>query len=212
MTMHPIKRLLAAGIVTSLFAVSAFGLKAFAQEVASKNPSAVKAGSYTIEPGHTQVLFRISHFGFSNFYGIFTGASGSLEIDPAEVNSAKVEVTIPIKSVLTTSTALDGILKGDQWFVAQEFPMATFTSTKVTSTGKDTAAIAGNLTLHGVTKQVTLKARLVGSGVDPLDKSFTVGFDGTVTIKRSDFGIDQYVQFFSDEVELQIAAAFVLKQ
>lgn len=211
MTIHPIKRLLAAGIVASLFAASAFG-QAFAQEGASKNPSVVKAGSYTIEPIHTQVVFTISHFGFSNFRGFFTGASGSLEIDPAKVNSAKVEVTIPIASVLTTSTALDGILKGDQWFDAQKFPTATFTSTKVTSTGKDTASIAGNLTLHGVTKPVTLKARLVGSGVNPLDKSFTVGFDGTVTIKRSDFGIDQYVQAFSDEVALQIAAAFVLKQ
>jgi polyisoprenoid-binding protein YceI len=182
-----INRLLAAG-VTSLLAATAISDTAVAQEIASKDPDAVKAGTYSIEPNHTQVDFSITHFGFSNFHGLFSGASGTLELDPTKIDRTRLEVTVPIDTVLTTSTALNGLLRGEQWFDAPKFPTATFTSTKVTPSAVDAATIAGNLTLHGVTRPVTLEAKLVGSEINPLDKAYTVGFDGIVKIKRSDFG------------------------
>jgi polyisoprenoid-binding protein YceI len=157
------------------------------------------------------VSFEVSHFGFTDFSGFFSGASGTLQLDPAKVSASKLEVTIPVQSVLTTVPVLDTELKGDKWFDAVQFPNATFVSTKVTSTGKDTATIAGDLTIHGVTKPVMLKARLVGSGTNPLDKSFTVGLEATGTIKRSDFGIKQYLPLVGDEIALKIAGAFVLQ-
>ena len=72
--------------------------------------------------------------------------------------------------------------------------------------------VIGDFTLHGVTKPITLKAHLVGSGVDPLDKVFTVGFEATGTIKRSDFGVKQYLPLLGDEVHLIIAGNFKLQQ
>ena len=206
-----VDRRLAAGAITAFLAAAVVPHQAVAQEIAAKNPGAVRAGSYSIEPNHTQVEFSITHFGFSNFLGMFSGASGTLELDPAKIDRARLEVTVPIETVLTTSVPLNGLLKGEQWFNAPKFPTATFVSTKVTQSADDAATIAGNLTLHGVTKPVTLEAKLVGSGVNPLDKAYTVGFDGVVKIKRSDFGLDQYVVFFSDNVDLRITAAFVLK-
>ena len=93
----------------------------------------------------------------------------------------------------------------------REISTATFTSTKVVLLGKDSAVIAGNLTLHGVTKPITLEARFIGAGVNPLDKSFTAGFEATGTIKRSDFGVSTYLPLVGDDVRLTIAGAFVLQ-
>ena len=201
---------LAAGLL-SAFCVLASADLALAQQVALSDPASVKAGTYKVEPYHTQAVFSVSHFGFTNFYGVFSGASGSLVLDPAKPSAAKLEVTIPVQSVQTTNAQLDGMLKGDQWFDATKFPNATFTSTKVVLSGKDSAVIAGNLTLHGVTKAITLQAHFIGTGVNPLDKSFTAGFEATGTIKRSDFGVSTYVPLVGDDVRLTIAGAFVLQ-
>jgi polyisoprenoid-binding protein YceI len=79
-------------------------------------------------------------------------------------------------------------------------------------TGKSTATIAGDLTLHGVTKPVTLKARFIGAGVNPLDKAFTTGFEATGTIKRGDFGIKTYLPLVGDNVQLTISGTFELQK
>ena len=113
---------------------------------------------------------------------------------------------------LTTAQVLDDMLKSDQWFDAAKYPNATFVSTKVTPTAPDSATVTGRLTLHGVAKQVTLKTRLVGSGANPMDKTFNVGFEATGKIRRGDFGIKQYLPLVGDEVTLKIAGAFVLQQ
>ena len=198
-------------IASALAAFLAVSSDAFAQGVSTSDPNAVKAGTYKVEPYHTQIGFSISHFGFTDFAGFFSGASGTLVLDPAKPSAAKLEVSIPTSSVLTTVSILDDELKGAKWFDAPHYPAATFTSTKVTLISADSAEIVGNFTLHGVTKPVTLKAHLVGSGTNPLDKSFTVGFEATGTIKRGDFDIKQYLPLVGDDVRLTISGAFVLQ-
>jgi polyisoprenoid-binding protein YceI len=170
-----------------------------------------KAGAYTVDPYHTQVVFSVSHFGFTYYSGLFSSASGSLQLDPAKLSTAKLDVSLPIASVLTTSTQLDGELKGDQWFDTAKYPTATFTSTKVVPSGKDGATISGNLTMHGVTKPIVLTAHFVGAGNNPLSKAYTVGFQATGTIKRGEFGVKTYLPVVGDDVKLTIAGAFELK-
>jgi polyisoprenoid-binding protein YceI len=198
----------AAAVALSLAAVAPY---AHAQAVA-QSPKAIKAGTYKIEPHHTQVVFSLTHFGFTNYAGFFSGASGTLALDPAKPAASKLTVSIPIQSVMTTSSVLDQELKSDQWFDAAKFPNATFTSTTVTPTGERTATIAGNLTLHGVTKPVTLMAHLGGAGVNPLDKAYTVGFEATGVIQRGDFGVTQYLPAVGNDVHLTISGAFELQQ
>jgi polyisoprenoid-binding protein YceI len=202
---------LAAGAVIALFSFAAAAPHADAQAVA-QSPKAIRAGTYKIEPHHTQVIFSVSHFGFTNYSGVFSGASGALQLDPADPAASKLTVSIPIQSVMTTSSVLDQELKGEQWFDAAKFPSATFTSTKVTPTGDRTAAIEGNLTLHGVTKPVTLEAHLGGAGVNPLDEAYTVGFDVTGVIHRGDFGVKEALPVVGNDVHLTIAGAFELQQ
>ena len=111
-------------------------------------------------------------------------------------------------SVYTPSDKLTGELKSADWLDAAKFPAMTFTSTKIEKTGDTTAKVTGNLTLHGVTKPVTLDAKLFGVGPNPFNKKLTVGFEVTGTIKRSDFGVTKYVPMIGDDVDLNISAPF----
>jgi polyisoprenoid-binding protein YceI len=187
------------------------GATAHAQSPASSDPAAVQGGVYAVEPGHTQVMFGVLHVGFTNYYGVFSKASGELKLNPKTLENSQLDVTVPISSVATTSTVLDEELRGEQWLDAQKYPTMTFHSTKITRTGPSTADVAGDLTLHGVTRPVVLKAQLVGAGVNPLDKSYNAGFQISGEIKRSDFGVKTYVPLISDEVHLMISGAFKKK-
>jgi polyisoprenoid-binding protein YceI len=192
--------------------LAASSLFSFADAPAfSRDPAGVQAGTYAVEPVHTRVLFSVSHMGFSNWYGDFTGASGSLTLDPAAPAKSALEIHVPVASVSTTNTKLDGELKDDKWLDAGKFPEMVFKSDKVTTTGKDTADVEGQLTLHGVTRPLTLHATFNGAGVNMMDKHYTVGFDAKGRIKRSDFGVTTYVPLIGDDVDLILSAAFEMK-
>ncbi len=177
---------------------------------ANSNPAAVTAARYSIEPSHTRLQFSLSHMGFTHWYGDLTGASGSLVLDPKNPSAAKVDVTLPVASVATTNAKLDEELRSPQWLDATAYPTIRFASTRVVRTGSKAATVTGNLTFHGVTRPVTLKAVFNGAGADAIAKAYTVGFDGTATIRRSDFGVKTYVPLIGDTVDIRISAAFVL--
>jgi len=197
-------------VYLSLSLITIAGISAAAAASAPALDS-VKAGTYKVESYHTQVGFSLSHFGFTNYSGLFSGATGSLRLDPAHPGASKLDVTIPVDSIITTVPKLTDELKGDKWFDVAKFPQATFTSTSVALTPSGEATITGNLTLHGVTKPVVLHAHLLGAGVNPIDKMYTVGFQASGTIKRTDFGVSMYAPALGDEVELSIAGAFELQ-
>jgi polyisoprenoid-binding protein YceI len=199
-----------AGAVAALLSLSTAAPDAWAQTPTATLGS-VRAGTYKVESGHTQVEFSLSHFGFTNYAGLLSGATGSLQLDPTHLTAAKLDVTIPVQSITTTVPQLTDELKGAQWFDTAKFPSATFTSTKVASSSNGEATITGNLTLHGVTKPVVLHAHFIGAGVNPIDKAYTVGFEATTTIKRSEFGVSTYVPAVGDDVQLTIAGAFELQ-
>lgn len=171
-------------------------------------PADVKAGTYAVEPAHTQVTFSVAHLGISPFAGTFSGASGSMTIDPKNLGATKLSVTIPISSVQTTSAKLSQELVSADWFDAARFPTATFVATSVTPRGPDNAAIDGTLTLHGVSKPITIMAHFFGAAQNPMSKKESIGFLARAMIKRSDFGITKYVPMVSDETVLVINAAF----
>jgi polyisoprenoid-binding protein YceI len=174
-------------------------------------PAQVQAGTYAVEPTHTRVVFAVDHFGTSTWYGDFSKASGTLTLDPKNPGAASVSVEVPVATVSTTNSVLDGELKAADWLDAAKCPNMSFKSTKVTPTGPDRATIAGELTIHCVTKPVTLQAHYHGAGVNPLTKAYTVGFDATGKITRSEFGVTKYVPMVSDEVQIILSAPFVKK-
>lgn len=169
----------------------------------------VAAGTYRADAAHTQVLWRVNHLGFSEFDGAFADAAGTLVLDPARPTAATLSMTIPINRVTTTSAKLNEHLMSKDFFDAAKYPTAAFVSTAITgdTSGHD-ITVVGNLTLHGVTRPVTLKARFVGAGRNGMSKKATIGFRGSATIKRSEFGIRYALPVVSDEVTLTINAAF----
>jgi polyisoprenoid-binding protein YceI len=168
----------------------------------------VTAGTYTVDSGHTQVIFEINHLGFSEYSGMFVEPTGTLTLDPANPAAAKVDITFPIDKVRTTVAALDAHLKTADFFDAAKFPEGRFTSTKVVAKGTN-ATIWGNLTLHGVTKPVVLEARFVGAGNMVMGPpKLNIGFQATTTVKRSDFGMSMGIPLVGDTVKLTINAAF----
>lgn len=173
----------------------------------------VEAGIYSVDPSHTLVGWTVNHFGFNDYFGIFGDSTGTLTIDPANLDSASVDITIPVSKVTTASAGLtDHLLRPGKDGKAPDFfgaepADARFVSTSVEADGLS-AEITGDLTLNGVTKPVVLSAELTGAGTNPFNKKLTVGFEGTATIKRSEFGINYGLGLIGDEVDLNISVAF----
>lgn len=174
----------------------------------------VQAGTYKTDKNHSIIGWRYHHFGFNDYFGIFGDVDATLTIDPANVSAATVEATIPINPTVASQGFRDHLLRpgrdgGKPDFFGADPAPAHFVSTSVTRTGDNTADIAGNLTMNGVTKPVTLHAEFTGAGnaMMPPNK-LTVGFEGTATIKRSEWGLATFVPMVGDEVELQITVAF----
>ena len=164
------------------------------------------ATPYVIDPGHTYVGFKVTHLGFSETYGTFDKVSATFDLNKDNPEKSSVDVDIKTASIDTRHEKRDEHLRGPDFFDAAKYPDITFKSTKVELTGDKTAKVTGNLTMHGVTKPVTLDVTLLAAGPYPLDKNVTAaGFNATTTIKRSDFGINAYVPMISDEVKITIS-------
>ncbi|HEY7871139.1 MAG TPA: YceI family protein [Rudaea sp.] len=163
--------------------------------------------TFTIDPTHTQVSFTYNHFGFSNPTSRLEDIKGTVVVDQADWAKSSVNVTMPLSGLHTGVPKLDEHLKTPDFFDAAKFPDVTFKSTKVTKTGAETLDIAGDLTAHGVTKPVTLHARVNKIGENKMISSSTAGFDADTTLKRSDFGMSKYVPMVSDEVHVHITVS-----
>ncbi|WP_240530234.1 YceI family protein [Novosphingobium sp. PC22D] len=178
----------------------------------SPDASRITGGTYQADPNHTLVEWEVDHLGFSPYFGLFGDVTGTLQLDPAAPQNAKVDVTIPVAKVTTASEGLTGhLLRAGKDGAKPDFfgpspEDARFVSTSVEPIGPDSAKVTGDLTLNGVTKPVTLDVRFFGAGT-MADKE-NVGFEAETTIMRSDFGLGFLVPLVSDEVELKIAAAF----
>lgn len=190
---------------------AAFAISIPALGQAAQDAAAIQAGSYSVETTHTLVQFSVNHFGINDFFGTFPGASGSLSIDPKNIPATKLDVSVPVATVSTTNAVLDKELVSADWFDAAKYPTMRFTSTKVVQTGAKSATITGNLTIHGVTKPVTLNATFNAAAVNPISKAYTLGFKATGSINRTEFGVSKYAPLVSDETTITITSAFEKK-
>lgn len=190
-------------------ALAAAPAAALAQGAPSTNPADVRAATYQVEPSHTRILFAVSHMGFTTWFGNFTGASGTLTLTPGNLAATRFDISVPADSVTTTNATLDAELKSPHWFDVAKYPTIDFKSEKIQRTGQNTALVTGALTFHGVTRPQTLQVTFNAAGVNPLSRQYTVGFNATGTLKRSDFHQSTDVPLVGDEVTLTISAAFV---
>lgn len=145
----------------------------------------VPTGTYTVDPAHSRVEFSVKHLGIANVKGSFDRFEGQLVVD-GDIASAKATGTVEVASVDTKEPARDEHLRSADFFDAAQFPEMRFTSTAITASGDDEFEITGDLTLHGITKPVTLKAEVQGTETDPWGNE-RVGLEITGKLDRSDF-------------------------
>ncbi|HZT80558.1 MAG TPA: YceI family protein [Gemmataceae bacterium] len=183
------------GIVSLVFAGVVFGLSIAAPVRAADN--------YAIDPAHAAVSFKISHIGLSWTHGRFNDLSGGFTIDPADAAKCSFEMKIKADSVDTGNAQRDTHLKSPDFFNVKQFPALTFKSTSVKAV-KDGYEVKGDLSLHGVSKEVTLN--LVGGRKAEFPKGVQrTGYSGELTIKRSDFGMDKLAEAIGDEVYISVS-------
>ncbi|MVW85226.1 YceI family protein [Pseudomonas sp. PB101] len=170
----------------------------------------VMAADYTVdkEGQHAFVDFKISHLGYSYITGTFKDIDGKFSFDAAKPEDSKIEFNVNTASVFTNNAERDKHISSKDFLKVADFPKATFKSTSVKTTGKNadgkvTADVAGDLTIAGVTKPVVVKATFLGEGKDPWG-GYRAGFEGTTSIKRSDFGKMMDLGPQSDAVDLYI--------
>jgi polyisoprenoid-binding protein YceI len=166
--------------------------------------AAAEAVTYKIDPAHTVVLASWSHLGYSHPSANFGGATGTITYDPQAPEASSVEVTLPLSGLDTFVPALDEHLRGPDFFDAARFPEARFRSNSVRVVGDGRLAVAGELTLKGVTQPVELAVVLNKAAPHPMGQVPTIGFDATATLQRSAFGVDMGVPMVGDDVSLRI--------
>ena len=179
-------------------AVLIFGL------VAAFSVSAYAAETYKLDPGHTSVVFRVKHLGVAYVYGRFNGPTGSFMFDESSPAKSSIEVQVNAKNVDTAVEKRDNHLRSPDFFNAGEHPLVIFKSTSVKKLDNDTYEVAGNLTLIGKSRPLTVKARHTGSGKDPWG-NFRRGFETSFTIKRSEFGMNFMLGGVSDDVVITVS-------
>ena len=171
--------------------------------------STASADEYAIDTkgSHAFVQFRVKHLGYSWLYGRFNNFSGNFSYDETDAAANNVSVEIDTTSLDSNHAERDKHLRSSDFLDTDQFPTATFESTSYTPTGDNTADLTGNLTLHGVTQEVTLNVEHIGGGDDPWG-GYRQGFQGSTTIEPGDYGIDMVGQLGpkAATVELMLTA------
>jgi polyisoprenoid-binding protein YceI len=142
--------------------------------------------TYKVDADHSGVGFSIRHF-VSNTTGRFKDFDGTIKYDKAAPAASSVEFTIQTASIDTANNDRDEHLRGADFFDVQKFPTMTFVSTGVTPKDADTLDVTGDLTMHGVTKKITIPVEVLGSVKTPGGEK--AGFETTFTVNRKDYGI-----------------------
>jgi len=143
--------------------------------------------TYQIDPVHSTIGFKIRHLA-GKVTGRFGEVSGTIRIDSDHPEISSVEAAIQVESIDTANAKRDGHLKSADFFNAAEFPVMTFKSKKVSVIDKETADVAGDLTIHGVTKEIMLHVQFLGRAKGP-DGTPQTGWEATTKINRTDFGL-----------------------
>lgn len=158
------------------------------------------AADYDLDNSHTSLIFGVSHFGYSFTYGRFNRLSGEFSFDKETPTDSSFKFEIETSSVDTNDTKRDEHLRGPDFFDAKQFPKITFESTSVRDSG-EALEMVGNMTLHGVTKEVAIPLKHLGQGKGPYG-NYRCGFSAQVILQRGDFGIKAMAPMIGDDISI----------
>ena len=171
--------------------------------------SANAADTFKVDSVHSFVLFSVQHLGIANTYGRFNDITGTVVFDKDNPSKSSVELSVPIESLDTHNSIRDRSLKSPDFFDAKQFPTMNFKSTKVEGSG-DMLKVSGDLTIHGVTKPMTVDFKKGGEGKGVFGE-MRGGGETRFTIKRSDFGMNFQQGAVGDEVNITLSLEGIKK-
>ena len=166
---------------------------------------AAQAADYTIDTkgAHAFIQFKISHLGTSWLLGRFNTFSGDFSYDSEDMSASKINLTVDTASIDSNHAERDKHLRGEDFLDVSKYPKATFKSTGYTDNGNGTGIMKGDLTLHGVTKNIEIAVKKVGEGADPWG-GYRAGFEGTTKLRLKDYGINYNLGPASEEVRMEL--------
>jgi polyisoprenoid-binding protein YceI len=183
---------------------------AAAADPQTKDPAKVPPGEYAMDPRHASLIVKIPHMGgFSRYTMRFNKLEGAFTYDPTSWQATKVLIKVDPKSIDTEDSIFNKTVAG--YFEPDKYPVIQFASTGLVSDAEGHGQLSGDLTLHGVTKPVTLDVDFNGVGPGLLGAGTRMGFSGTGKIKRSEFGVTGGRPFAGDTVDLSFEVEFVRK-
>ena len=159
---------------------------------------------FTLDPVHCQVLFFVSHLGFSTQVGRFPGVSGTFRFDRDDWSGATAEATIEVSSLYLGDDAWEKKILSDDFLDVERHPRITFRSERIEPVDDKRARVTGALTLHGVTRPVTLDVRLNRIGRHSFSLKHAAGFSATAKLRRSEFGMRRLLPAVGDEIEIRL--------
>jgi polyisoprenoid-binding protein YceI len=151
-------------------------------------PTQLTSGTYTVDPSHSRIGFVARHAMVTKVRGSFNEFEATAQVDAEDITRSTAQVTIKVDSIDTRNEQRDGHLRSNDFLDIATYPEITFVSTAITPVGDDVVRVAGDLTIKGVSRPVTVDFTYEGSAVDPFGNE-RVGFEGSVVINRKDWGI-----------------------
>jgi polyisoprenoid-binding protein YceI len=165
--------------------------------------SVAAADTYKIDPIHSEVSFKVRHLGLSKVSGRFTRFQGVIRLDEARLAASSVEVNIESASINTDNEARDKHLRNADFFDVDKFPFLSFRSVAVREVAKGKLEVTGDFTMHGVTRRIVIPMTALGGARGP-SNDYRIGFEGTLTLNRSDYGIKGYPGVIGEEVAIAL--------
>lgn len=175
-----------------------------AQKAAEAPQAAGGTETYKVDPVHSSNWFCIKHLNVANFYGRFNELEGTIVLNPSDPAACSFDIQIKVDSVDSNNSGRDKHLKSGEFFDAEKYPQIKFKSTAVKKAGEEAYDVQGDLTLHGVTKPLTVKVERTGAGPG-MKGERRAGFETRFDIKRSDFGMTTMLNGLGDEVRLTVS-------
>lgn len=185
--------------LVSLAVISFLSISLFAQQT-----------TWKVDKAHSKLAFTVTHLSISDVDGSFKNFDATINAAKTDFSDAVFELSADVVSINTDMEMRDNHLKGPDYFNVEKFPKLTFKSTSIQKTGKNKFKLVGNLTIHGITKQVTLDLVHKGTIENPMNKKTTSGFQLTGTIKRGDFDLAPKTPsaILSNEVKIKADGEF----
>jgi len=174
-------------------------------------PCLAQTTTWQVDPNHTNSQFAVKHLGISTVRGQFMKTTGQIQLDEKDITKSQVEVTVDTTTLDTRVAARDNDVKGPNYLDVAQFPTMTFKSTRVSSAGEGKLKLTGDLTLHGVTKEVTFDVDGPSPAITDPWKNLRRGASATTTINRHDFGVNGGGPVVGDNVAITLDLEFFHK-